>query len=240
MPFTYKYPRPALAVDCVVFGFDPAPAGASLKVLLIKRLDEPFKGKWAIPGGHVDVSDEGDQGESLEEAALRELNEETGLKVDHLEQLYTFATPGRDPRGRVVSVAYFALVRESDHKAIAGSDAAEAMWFDVGNVSPTHLAFDHGEILRMALQRLEGKVRYAPLGFNLLPPKFTLPDLQRLYEAVLRRNLDPSNFRKRILAMGILTDTGEEGSTGYRPARLYRFDKKAYDRAVKGGFNFEV
>lgn len=241
MPFTYEYPRPSLTVDVVVFGFDPTNERDPLQVLLIRRNEPPFEGAWALPGGHVHVSDEGNQGESLETAALRELNEETGLKVEYIEQLYTFATPGRDPRGRVVSVAYFALVRSADHRPMAGSDAAEASWFGLDRIVRHQLAFDHGQILTTALTRLEGKVRYAPIGFNLLPSEFTLPEMQLLYEAVLQRRLDASNFRKRILAMGILKETGEKASSGVgRPASLYRFDKKAYDRAVKGGFNFEV
>lgn len=237
--YSYEYPRASLTVDCVVFGFDPT--AASLKVLLVRRLDDPFKGSWALPGGFVNVSDEDPQGESLEEAAMRELNEETGLKIEYLEQLYTFGTPGRDPRGRVVSVAHFALVKTKDHKVVAGSDASEATWFEVANVRPASLAFDHAEILKVGLARLEAKVRWAPIGFNLLPAEFTLTELQGLYEVVLRRPLDKRNFRKRILAMKILTEVGTtgEGRMG-RPARLYRFDKRAYNAAVKTGFNFEI
>lgn len=242
MPFTYQYPRPSLAVDCVVFGFSESAASQPprLEVLLIRRNEEPFKGRWALPGGHVHVSDTGNQGEDLETAARRELNEETGVQVNYLEQLYTFGDPGRDPRGRVISVAYFALVRSKDHETQAGSDADEARWFPMP-VADKDLAFDHPKILDLAFKRLQMKVRYAPLGFNLLPAKFRLSQLQDLYEAVLGRPLDKRNFRKRILAMGILKEAGDDDAVRPGPrAQLYRFDKRAYDLAVKNRFNFEI
>src|ERR1051325_7090672 len=158
MPHSYQYPRAALTVDCVVFGLDES----ELKVLLIERALEPFKGKWALPGGFVRVE------ETLDDAARRELQEETGLKNVFLEQLYTFGTVDRDPRERVVSVAYYALVKLSDHKAKAATDAANAEWFQVSQLPK--LAFDHAEIVAVALSRLQGKVRYQPIGFELLPP----------------------------------------------------------------------
>jgi 8-oxo-dGTP diphosphatase len=250
MTFTYAYPRPAVTVDCVVFGIEAraGEAGGRLdcKVLVIQRKGDPFRGRWALPGGFVEVSDSGNQGEDLEAAARRELEEETGLVVGYLEQLYTFGAPGRDPRGRTISVAYFALVRSTDHVTRAGSDAADARWIALptsghgGSAEGTPLAFDHDEILRMAVLRLKTKVRYAPIGFNLLPPRFTLTDLQRLYEAVLGRELDKRNFRKRILAMGVLSEAGMQENVPHRAAALYRFDKRAYDRAVKQGFHFEI
>src|SRR5205807_886879 len=166
MPHTYQYPRAALTVDCVVFGFDEG----ELRVLLIQRALEPFKGKWALPGGFVRVD------ETLDEAARRELEEEAGLKEVFLEQLYTFGAVDRDPRERVVSVAYYALVKLSEHAAKAATDAANAQWFSVAKAPK--LAFDHAEILAIALTRLKGKVRYQPIGFELLPPQFTLSQLQ--------------------------------------------------------------
>src|SRR5712691_8493954 len=187
MPHTYRYPRAALTVDCVVFGLDEA----ELKVLLIQRALEPFKGRWALPGGFVRVD------ETLDEAARRELAEEAGLKDLFLEQLYTFGAVDRDPRERVVSVAYYALVKLSDHRAKAATDAANAEWFPISKVP--RLAFDHADILATALSRLKGKVRYQPVGFELLPPKFTLSQLQHLYEAVLAAKLDKRNFRKKVL-----------------------------------------
>src|SRR5438132_3935990 len=184
MPHTYQYPRAALTVDCVVFGFDEG----ELKVLLIQRALVPFKGKWALPGGFVRVD------ETLDEAARRELAEEAGLKDVFLEQLYSFGALDRDPRERIVSVAFYALVRLSDHRAKAATDAANAQWFPISKLPK--LAFDHADILRTALARLQGKVRYQPIGFELLPQKFTLSQLQHLYEAVLETQLDKRNFRK--------------------------------------------
>src|SRR6266540_5612858 len=157
MGFTYEYPRPAITADCVVFGLDEE----DLKVLLIQRANEPFKGRWALPGGFAVV------GESLEETARRELNEETGLKNVFLEQLYTFSNPKRDPREHVVTVAYYALVNLSDHQVHASTDARNAAWFCVDDVP--HLAFDHDVILKMAHDRLRGKITYQPIGFELLP-----------------------------------------------------------------------
>jgi 8-oxo-dGTP diphosphatase len=229
MAHTYEYPRPALTVDCVVFGLDEE----DLKVLLIQRDLEPFAGRWALPGGFVRVE------ESLDDAARRELQEEAGLRGVFLEQLYTFGRPGRDPRERVVTVAYYALVKLSRHEVKAATDARSAAWFAIDDVP--HLAFDHDEILRVAEERLRGKVRYQPIGFELLPPKFTLRQLQHLYEAILDRPLDKRNFRKKILGMGILVDLDEiETDVAHRAARLYSFDKRRYDAMVRKGFNFEI
>ena len=229
MPYTYDYPRPALTVDCVVFGLD----GGELKVLLIERDQPPFKGCWALPGGFVDMD------EGLEQAARRELQEETGLTDIFLEQLYTFGDCGRDPRGRVISVAFYALVNLCGRTLAASSDARRAAWFAISDV-PT-LAFDHERILATALDRLKGKVRYQPIGFELLPVKFTLTQLQRLYETVLERELDKRNFRKKILSMGIVIELNEiQQDVAHRAARLYRFDEQRYRRLRKKGFNFEI
>jgi len=229
MPYTYEYPRAALTVDCVVFGLDEQ----ELKVMLIQRGLPPFEGKWALPGGFVRVD------ETLDEAARRELQEETGLSKIFLEQLYTFSEVDRDPRERVVSVAYYALVNLRDHQVHAASDARDAAWFGVHGVPS--LAFDHAEILRLALERLRGKLRYQPVGFELLPRKFTLSELQHLYELVLERPLDKRNFRKRVLAMDLLEETDEvQQDVAHRAARLYRFDERKYKRLVKTGFHFEL
>ena len=229
MPHTYEYPRAALTVDCVVFGFDEG----ELKVLLIERGQEPFKGRWALPGGFVRVE------ETVDDAARRELVEETGLKNVFLEQLYTFGTVNRDPRERVVSVAYYALVKLSDHRARAATDAANAEWFPVSKVPA--LAFDHAGILATALARLKGKVRYEPIGFELLPPKFTLSQLQHLYEAVLETDLDKRNFRKKVLGFGLLVPLRQTQMTGrHRPAQLFSFDTEKYEKLKKRGFNFEI
>ena len=192
MAYTYEYPRPALTVDCVIFGLDES---HQLKVLLIRRKNDPFAGRWALPGGFVDMD------ESLEAAALRELEEETGVKNVFIEQLFTFGAPERDPRGRVVSVAYFALVNLSEHPVEAASDARCVQWFAVDELPP--LAFDHAKILQTAIARLRAKVRYQPIGFELLPEQFTLSQLQQLYETILGVDeLNKRNFRTRILKMG--------------------------------------
>jgi len=229
MPHTYEYPRAALTVDCVVFGLDES----ELKVLLIQRGLAPFKGKWALPGGFVRVD------ETVDAAARRELLEETGLKNVFLEQLYTFGTVNRDPRERVVSVAYYSLVKLAEHPAAGATDASDAAWFPVAK--PPELAFDHSEILNSALERLRGKVRYEPIGFELLPEKFTLSQLQHLYEVVLHTELDKRNFRKKILSMGLLLPLKEKVRTGaHRPAQLFRFDARKYASLKKRGFHFEL
>lgn len=229
MPYTYEYPRPSLTVDCVIFGLDEG----DLKVLLIQRDLEPFKGKWALPGGFVRVN------ETLDEAALRELQEETGVSNVYLEQLYTFGEVNRDPRERVVTVSYYALAKLSDHRIKATTDARDAAWFSVSDMPG--LAFDHEKIFETALARLKGKVRYQPIGFELLPQKFTLTQLQKLYEKILERELDKRNFRKKILSMDVLIETDEiEQDVAHRAARLYRFDEKKYQRLAKQGFNFEL
>ncbi len=229
MKYTYKYPRPALTVDCVVFGY----SAGNLKVLLIQRDNEPFAGMWALPGGFVNMK------ENLDDAARRELREETGISDLFLEQLYTFSAIKRDPRERVISVAYYALVNQISHLPQAASDARNAAWFSLDNLSP--LAFDHDEILKMALYRLRGKIRYQPLGFELLPEKFTLTQLQQLYESILSKTLDKRNFRKKIQGMGLLTELDEtEQGVAYRAARLYQFDKEKYLELTGYGFNFEI
>lgn len=229
MAYTYEYPRPALAVDCVVYGFDEG----ELKVLLIQRDVAPFRGEWALPGGFVRTD------ETLDDAARRELREETSLAGVFLEQLYTFGQVDRDPRERVVSVAYFALVALGRYAVRAATDARHAAWFAVSDLPS--LAFDHDRIVVQATERLRGKLRYQPVGFELLPEKFTLSQLQHLYEAALDRPLDKRNFRKKILGTELLIETNEiEQDVAHRAARLYRFDEKKYRRLAKRGFNFEL
>jgi 8-oxo-dGTP diphosphatase len=231
MPHTYEYPRAALTVDCVVFGFDSAQA--ELQVLLIRRGIAPFKDHWALPGGFVRLE------ETLDAAARRELHEETGLQDLFLEQLYTFGTLDRDPRERVVSVAYYALTKPASHITAASTDAAEARWFPIADLPA--LAFDHAAIFAAALDRLRAKLTYQPVGFELLPPKFTLTQLQRLYESVLGTEIDKRNFRKKVLSHDLLIPLKEQHRDGpHRPAQLFRFDPVKYERLKKKGFLFEI
>jgi len=226
---SYQYPRAALTVDCVVFGLDVS----DLKVLLIQRKLEPFQHAWALPGGFVRVE------ETLDDAARRELAEEAGVTDVYLEQLYTFGTLQRDPRERVVTVAYYALAKLSDHRIRAATDALGVGWFSLDELPV--LAFDHSHILELAVERLRGKVRYAPVGFELLPPRFSLTQLQRLYEIILGAELDKRNFRKKILSMDLLVETDElEKGVRHRAARLYRFDRRRYDKLARSGFSFAI
>jgi 8-oxo-dGTP diphosphatase len=229
MKVIYDFPRPAVTVDCVVFGFDEG----DLKVLLVRRDVDPFRGKWALPGGFVR------EDESLDEAARRELREETGIEKLYLEQLYTFGDIGRDPRGRVITVAYYALVKLAAYDVNAATDASSAAWFPVADVS--RLAFDHEKILEVALARLKAKVRYQPIGFELLPVKFALSELQHLYEAILETPLDKRNFRKKILSTGLLVELDEiQQDVAHRAARLYRFDDRKYRQLARRGFDFQL
>jgi 8-oxo-dGTP diphosphatase len=231
MSYTYQYPRAALAVDCVVFGLDLAQS--DLKVLLIQRKLEPFRNAWALPGGFVRLD------ETLDHAARRELEEEAGVRDVYLEQLYTFSDIDRDPRERVVTAAYYALAKLTDHQLVAATDAIGAGWFSMQDLPK--LAFDHSHILTTAHERLSGKVRYAPIGFELLPARFSLTQLQRLYEIVLGHEIDKRNFRKKLLSMELLVETEEyEQGVRHRAARLYRFDRKRYDRLTKSGFSFDL
>lgn len=228
MPHTYEFPRPALTVDCVIFGFN----GGSLEILLIRRGIEPFKNMWAVPGGFVH------ENEDIEAAARRELAEETNLTEVFMEQLQTFGTPGRDPRGHVVSVAHYALVRPDEHPPVGATDACETAWFPIGKIPK--LAFDHSAILTTALTRLRGKIRYQPVGFELLPKHFTLSEIQSLYEAILGREIDKRNFRKKLLSFGFLIPLKTFSTGSHRPARLHRFDKRKYNSLQKSGLNFEL
>lgn len=229
MSFTYEYARPALTTDCVVFGLDEE----DLKILLIQRALPPFENEWALPGGFIRV------GEDVDTCARRELEEETGLKNVYLEQLATIGTPNRDPREHVVTVAYFALVNLIEHPPTAATDARNAAWFSFDDLPP--LAFDHDQILELARERLRGKLRYQPIGFELLPKKFTLTQLQHLYELILEQPLDKRNFRKKVLKLGILAETNEvEKDVARRAARLYRFDRSRYRKVQKQDINFEL
>ena len=210
--FSYDYPRPALTVDIVVFTLREN----CLQVLLVERGDEPFAGMWALPGGFVQME------ESLEEAAHRELAEETGVSKAYLEQLYTYGSPCRDPRGRVITVAYFALIQpDTIIRREGGDDATQARWFPLDELPP--LAFDHTDIVTYALCRLRYKLEYTAVGFELLPDRFTLTEIQSIYEIILGERLDKRNFRRRILEANVIEPTAELHVGEGRPARLYRY-----------------
>lgn len=222
--------RIIVSVDIVIFGYSPELS--SLRVLLVHRGTKPFKGMLALPGGRM-LDDE-----TTDDAASRILRDRTGLQPARLEQLYTFSGLKRDPRSRAVSVAYFALVPMAEFHPIAGCKTLDSNWYEIEDVG--ELAFDHNEILRVARERVQGKIVYAPLGFDLLPKTFTITELRSLYETVLDRQIEPANFRRKILKMGILVETDEVKETGHRPATTYRFDEKAYQRLSKQGWVFEI
>jgi 8-oxo-dGTP diphosphatase len=227
LPYCYQYPHPAVTVDCVVFGL----GDDDLKVLLIERKHAPCARCWAIPGGFVNLD------ETLDAAARRELREETGVENVYLEQFHTFGEPGRDPRERVISVAFYVLVKPEDYSLCASSDARDVRWFSLKRLP--RLAFDHQEILARAAQCLRDKLGREPVGFELLPEKFKLPQLQRLYELILERPLDKRNFRRRMLASGVLLALREwDRSAQRRPARLYRFDRRKCLALKQKGFHF--
>ena len=216
-----------VTVDLVIFALREG----ELQVLLIQRGVPPFEGRWALPGGFVT------RGESLEDAARRELVEETGVRDVYLEQLYTFGDPGRDPRGRVITVAYYALMTGEAATPVAGTDAGAARWVPARNHPP--LAFDHERILDYALERLANKLEYTTVGFQLLPKKFTLSHLQRVYESVLGRPLDKRNFRRKIALLGILKPLEEWAQEGpSRPAQLFKFSAKQFERLRDKGILF--
>lgn len=207
-----KFEKPSVTVDVILMTIDEG----RLKVLLIKRGIEPFKGQWALPGGFVRID------ESLEKAARRELKEEAGVKNEYLEQLYSFGEVKRDPRGRVITVAYFALTNNSQRKLKPSFDADEAQWFPALHLPK--LAFDHKKIIDFAYKRLRAKISYSNIAYGLLPDKFRLSELQKVYEIILDKTLDKRNFRKWILGLKLLESTGQKVTIGAsRPAELYRF-----------------
>ena len=229
MSATYEYPRAALAVDCVVFGLDETdPQGAA----------DPAQAR-AVPARVGAARRVRARRRDARRSRAPRAREETGVTDIYLEQLYTFGTLDRDPRERVVTVAYYALAKLLDHRFRAATDAMGVGWFSLDDLPK--LAFDHVEIVAVAHARLRGKVRYPPVGFELLPPRFSLTQLQQLYEIILGTALDKRNFRKKMLAMDLLVETDEvEQGVRHRAARLYRFDERRYKKLVKQGFNFEI
>ncbi|WP_164101399.1 NUDIX hydrolase [Candidatus Laterigemmans baculatus] len=226
MSHCYEHPRPALTTDCVVFGW----SGDAVKVLLIERREEPFAGRWAFPGGFVEMD------ELLAASAARELAEETGLEGVSLEQFRTFDAVDRDPRGRTISVAHLGLVRLEDHFPKAADDARSVAWFSTADLPS--LAFDHAEILQMAVTHLRRKFRHQPVGIDLLPAKFPLRRLQQLYEAVLELEFDPFDFHERMLATGVLHEAEWSGASTQEP--LYSFNRVKYARLAAAGFYLDL
>lgn len=221
-----------IAVDAIVFGYNKE---HSVSVLLIKRKYDPFKDKWAIPGGFV-LDDE-----SLEDAVFRELKEETGVEINYLEQLYTFGKPDRDPRRRIISVAYFGLVNSKQFsKLSADTDASEVDWYNIKELP--ELAFDHDSILEVAIERIRNKIKYQPIGFELLDEKFPFSDLENLYSILLDKDIDRRNFKKKIQKLGILEELNEKAkSTGAgRPGNLFQFNQKRYKELLNNGMHFEI
>lgn len=224
--YCYRYPHPAVTTDCVIFGFD----GSNLKILLIQRGIDPYKGKWALPGGFLRLD------ESAETGAMRELKEETGLETAYIEQFHSYSQPDRDPRERVITIAYLALVKLQDVKG--GDDAADARWFSVNDIP--QLAFDHDVILRDAIARLRERIHFHPIGYDLLPEKFTLKELQTLYESVLGVRFDRRNFAKKMLHLDILTQLDETvWPTPKREANLFKFNLEKYKELKQRGFRLE-
>lgn len=210
MTYNYKYPHPAVTTDVVIFTIREQ----RLELLLVRRAADPFKDCWALPGGFVEID------EDLEACAQRELEEETGISGVYLEQLYTFGTPKRDPRERVISVAYYALVSPDRVNIRAASDASEVKWF-VFDQLPA-LAFDHQSIVAMAHSRLAAKLNYSTIALQFMPEKFTLSELQQVYETIQGEALDKRNFRKRVMALDCIKQTGSYRRNGnHRPAMLF-------------------
>ena len=226
LKYCYRYPHPSVTTDCVIFGFD----GTKLRVLLVQRGIEPYKGSWAFPGGFLKMN------ESAEEGALRELQEETGLEGAYIRQFHTFTEPQRDPRERVISIAYYALVRMQEVKG--GDDAADARWFALDEVP--QLAFDHDRILRKAEQALRQQIHFEPIGFELLPEEFTIKELQNLYEAILDLRFDRRNFYNKMKRLEMLEQTDRTAKPSQKKvAMLFRFNKAKYEELKEKGFKLE-
>lgn len=223
--YCYRYPHPAVTTDCVIFGFD----GTNLKVLLVERGIDPFKGKWALPGGFLKLE------ESAEQGARRELKEETGLDAAYIRQFHTFTDPDRDPRERVVTIAYYALVRLQD--VVGGDDAARAEWFDLDRIPP--LAFDHDRILNMATSELRRQIHFEPIGFELLPKQFTVKQLQMLYEAILGVKFDRRNFYKKMQHLELLTQVNNGEENARNQPFFFEFNAEKYNELKHRSFMLE-
>ncbi|MBL0743641.1 NUDIX hydrolase [Chryseolinea sp. Jin1] len=219
----------ALSIDCLIFGFKKS----ELDILLVQHGEGISKGKWALPGGWIKYN------ESTDDSATRILNDLTGVSNIYLEQLKAFGNANRYPTKRVITIAYYALVKPENYTLHPGFTAADARWFKISEVP--ELPYDHAQILNEGLQYLKHKVRHEPIGFNLLPKKFTLLQLQELYEAILDKKLDKPNFRRKLMRMNLLEPCKEKQTdVSHRAASLYRFDKKTYNNLKENGFMFEL
>jgi 8-oxo-dGTP diphosphatase len=219
----------ALSIDCLIFGFKKG----ELDILLVQHGEGISKGKWALPGGWIRYN------ESVNDAAVRLLHDLTGVSNIYMEQLGVFGDVERYPQKRVITIGYFALVKPENYRLHAGFTASDASWFKLSEVP--HLPYDHNKILNTAVKHLKHKVRHEPIGFNLLPRKFTLHQLQELYEAVLETKLDKPNFRRKLMKMNLLAASKEkQKDVSHRAASLYKFDKRTYDRLKEKGFTFEL
>ncbi len=220
--YEYKYPHPSITADAVVFGYD----GRALHLLLIERGLEPYKGSWALPGGFMKID------ETIEQCAMRELSEETGVKNIYLEQFHVFSTVNRDPRERVVTVAFFAMVRKSDYRLIASDDAARALWFEIDELPP--LAFDHYEIVEKARKHIQEVLRIRPIAFKLLDEKFSMTELQRLYEIINGTRYDRRNFARKMTSSDYVLGQGVSAISSHnRRPNLYSFDEAAFEENEK-------
>jgi 8-oxo-dGTP diphosphatase len=224
--YTYQYPHPSVTVDCVIFGFD----GKSIRILLIERGVEPFKGSWALPGGFVRID------ETVEDAAKRELWEETNVRGVYMSQLAVFSEVERDPRERVISVAFYALVKPSDHDVIGGDDAASAAWFSLEDYP--ELAFDHEEIVKAAFSQLQRNFRAGNAGLELFEDKFSMSQLYTLHTLVTKSEIDRRNFYKKMTSSKWVEFTDlKEPDTPHKPSRLFSIDRNLYDQEIKASFN---
>lgn len=219
-----------VTVDAVVFAY----INKELNVLLIKRAFEPFLDQWALPGGFME------ENESADSSVIRKLNEETNVKLNYLEQLYTFTDVNRDPRKRIISITYFALINPKNQNLNTNIHAKDVQWFPLHSIK-NDIAFDHKKIIDYAHVRLQNKIVYEPIGFELLPKQFSMTDLFDLYVAILGGDLDRRNFIKKINGFSILKKTSNK-TTGHigRRAQLYEFDKKKYKELSREGFNFDI
>jgi len=219
----------ALSIDCLIFGFKKN----ELDILLVQHGEGISKGKWALPGGWIKYK------ESIDDSAARILNELTGVSKIYLEQLKAFGDVSRYPTKRVITIAYYALVKPEDYTLHPGFTAADAQWFRISEVPP--LPYDHQQILQEGMNYLKHKVRHEPIGFNLIPKKFTLLQLQQLYEAILDKKLDKPNFRRKLMKMNLLEPCKEkQTAVSHRAANLFRFDKRNYSKLTEKGFTFEL